>query len=442
MAQHDRATTFQDRVAIMERAALGQSDPEIACALSCSVWTVRTWRRISQKHGRMGLTSTYGRPRTGPLGTVSPELRAAILTLRQTHPGWGPDTMLAELRLAPCWRDQPLPSRSRIAALLKHAKLTRRYERHSDLPLSTPVREGTPHDRWELDAQGAMHVAGVGKVALITIVDVVSRMKVESYPCLNTTNPPLAAYQLMLRRAFLTTGLPRQISFDHGTVFFDNTSRSPFPTRLHLWLLALGVEISFTCKRCPTDHAKIERTHQTMTLQALLGQAWSDPTALWAGLDARRARLNQHIPSGVLGGRAPLDAYPSAAHAGRSYRPAWEADMLNVQRVYQYLSTCRWFRPTYPTGVFALGGYFYNVSTKWGGRTLELRFDGERAVFIAQPQGSADTLLIPPRGLTKEDRMGEFADGATLPSYQLALPFSHTAWRALAYARGLAGTTS
>jgi hypothetical protein len=287
-----------------------------------------------------------------------------------------------------------------------------------------------------------MQVAGVGKVALITIVDAVSRLKVESYPCINTTNPPLEAYQLMLRRAFLTTGLPRQISFDHGTVFFDNTSRSPFPTRLHLWLLALGVGVSFTRKRCPTDHAKIERTHQTMTLQALLGQTWPDPMALWAGLDARRVRLNQHIPSRVLGGRAPLDAYPTAAHSGRSYRPEWEADMLEMQRVYQYLGTCRWFRRAYPNGVLAMGGYLYNVSTKWGGRTLELRFDVERTVFIAQPEGGSDTLVIAPRGLRKEDLMGEFAALTTLPAYQLALPFSHTAWRALEYAQGLGGTTS
>lgn len=70
-----------------------------------------------------------------------------------------------------------------------------------------------------------------------------------------------------------------QTGSHHGTVFYDNTSRSPFPTRLHLRLLALEIDVSFTRKRCPTDHA-IERTHQTMTLQALLGQAWPSQTAL------------------------------------------------------------------------------------------------------------------------------------------------------------------
>jgi hypothetical protein len=111
----------------------------------------------------------------------------------------------------------------------------------------------------------------------------------------------------MLRRAFLSSGLPRRISLDHRTVFYDNTSPSPFPTTLHLWLLALGIDVCFTRKRCPTDHAKIERTHQTMTLQALLGQYWPGQAALWTGLDARRTMLNQYIPSAVLqGGTAPL----------------------------------------------------------------------------------------------------------------------------------------
>ncbi len=434
MNRRGQTTSFQERLEI--------SDPEIATLLGCSVWTVRKWRRIGQRHGRDGLTSKMARPASGPMSTFPSALRDAILQLRRAHPGWGPDTLLAELHGDERWQDTPLPSRSRIAAFLKAAKLTRRYQRHSELPEPEPQPGSAPHDEWELDAQGTMPVDGVGNVSLITIIDVVSRLKVESYPCLDTTNPPLEAYQLMLRRAFLTTGLPHRISFDHGTVFYDNTSPSPFPTRLHLWLLALGVDVCFTRKRQPTDHAKIERTQQTMTLQALFGQHWPDQTALWAGLDARRAMLNQHIPSRVLHGQAPLQAYPQAIHSGRSYRPEWEAEMLDLQRVYQYLATCRWFRHIKSNGRIVIGGYQYYLSTALRGRTIELHFDPIRGCFVGQPEGTDTTLTIAPQGLSKTELLGELAGLLTLPAYQLALPFTHKAWRQLEYARTLAGTAS
>ena len=79
-----------------------------------------------------------------------------------------------------------------------------------------------------------MRVQGVGKVSLITIVDVVSRLKTESYPSEDSTNPALPDYQLTLRRAFVTYGLPQMLTLDHGTVFYDNTTPSPYPIRLHL----------------------------------------------------------------------------------------------------------------------------------------------------------------------------------------------------------------
>jgi len=89
-----------------------------------------------------------------------------------------------------------------------------------------------------MDAQGVMRVDGVGKVSLISIVDVTSRLKAESYPSLDTSNPALPDYQLTLRRAFLTYGLPQTLTLDHGTVFSENKTPSPFPTRLHVWLIA------------------------------------------------------------------------------------------------------------------------------------------------------------------------------------------------------------
>ena len=108
---------------------------------------------------------------------------------------------------------------------------------------------------------------------------------------------------------------------------------------------------------------------RTMTLQALLlGQSWPDPTALWAGLDARRTILNAHIPCRALGGRAPLEVFPQTSHTGRIYRPEWEVEMFDLNRVYTYLSTCRFFRRVAQNGSIALGGAYDYINPKYRGR--------------------------------------------------------------------------
>jgi hypothetical protein len=196
MRQRGQTTTFQTRLEITEYATTGLNDTQIAAAVGCSVWTVRKWRRRWLKLGRVGLRSQMGRPATGLVSTFPHELQDAILRLRTLHPGWGPATLLAALKTDPYWCDEPLPSRARIAMLLKHAGLTRRYQPHHDLIQPPRVPLSNPHEEWQMDAQGIMRVEGVGQVSLISVVDVVSRLKIESYPGMETTNPGLPDYQL------------------------------------------------------------------------------------------------------------------------------------------------------------------------------------------------------------------------------------------------------
>ncbi len=89
---------------------------------------------------------------------------------------------------------------------------------------------------------------------------------------------------MTLRRACTSFGLPERINFTHGTSFMDHTSASPLHTLLHLWLIALGIVVRFTRKRRPTDHAVVERTHQTLAAQALVGQPYAGGKALWGGV--------------------------------------------------------------------------------------------------------------------------------------------------------------
>src|SRR5271157_5954454 len=72
---------------------------------------------------------------------------------------------------------------------------------------------------------------------------------------------------------------------------------------------------------------------------------------------------------------------------------------------------------------------------------LELHFDADQGCFLGQPADSDTIITFAPQGLTKTELMGEMGRLLALPVYQLALPFTHEAWRQLEYTRALTGTT-
>lgn len=437
MGSCKHTTDYLARLAVAERAQAGESDQAIAAAVGWSVWTVRKWRRRYAQQGAAGLRSVMGRPPTGILSSYPAEVREHLLSLRRTHPGWGAAVLLDQLQQD--WPGQSLPSRARVAALLAAQRLTRRYERHGGV---VPVQRTPPtqaHQVWQLDAQGPQSVAELGQVCLINIVDEFSRLKVESYPYLGG-KPDGRDYQLLLRRAFLHYGLPEQLSLDHDSAFYDNTCRSPFPTRLHLWLVALGVAVSFIRTRRPTDHALIERQHQTLSAYALVGQTWPSQTALWQGLEQARTAFNERVPCARWAGRPPLAAYPAAACARREYRPEWEAELLDLARVYQLLATGRWFRQTNCQGEFWLGRQRYNVGRPYAKTWLEIHFEPTSGELIIYEGGADYVARFPANGLTKPTLMGDLATVAQT-NYQPMLPISHQAWRELETYQTLIGTT-
>jgi hypothetical protein len=319
--------------------------------------------------------------------------------------------------------------------------MVKKYEHHQKLPEPKRQTIERPHQEWEVDAQGKIAVDGLGNVSIINVLDVFSCLKIDSQPCLNTTHANTQDYQLVLRRAFVCYGLPEQISLDHDSVFYDNQTASPFPTNLHLWLIGLGIAVRFIHQPPPAEHARIERNHQTITKQAVLGQTFNQQVELQNGLTGRIFFLNHDYPSRSLNGQPPLTAYPQAAHSQRPYRLEWEPDFLTLPRIYTYLAQGRWFRQTSSTGTFSLGAQRYNARTKLARQTLEITFDPQTGEFICLPEKSTTSFRLLAQGLTKEALMGELDPLNTLPIYQLALPFSRQAWREMMICQDLPGTT-
>lgn len=441
MSRTGHTTRLPERVEIGERWEAGQTDAQIAQALQRPIATVRKWRRRYQRLGRAGLTSQMGRPKTGALGQFSTELIAAIAQLRNSHPGWGPITVRIDIQKDPHFLGQPVPSRARIAAYFREQHLAKPYERHQDLPQPKRQIVSRPHQCWEVDAQGELQVVGLGGVSILNIQDVFSHWKVGSLACLHTSHPSTQDHQLLFRRAFVLYGLPEAVSLDHDSVYIDNQTASPFPTRLHLWLIALGIQVRFIQQPPPYEHAHIERGHQTVTQQAVCGQSFQQPSDLHASLAERLDFLNREYPSRALQGQSPLSAYPQAQQPQRPYRLEWEPELLDLHRVYDYLAQGRWFRLTSRVGMFSLGKQRYSAKSRFARQTLEITYDPLTGEFCCLPEKGDDLFRLAAKGLRKEVLMGELDPLLSIPNYQLALPFSRETWRQSQLCQQLSGTT-
>ncbi len=333
-----------------------------------------------------------GRPPTGALGSFS-HIRQTLHQMREEHPGWGPVTLRLELEKQG-WTGASLPSRSRIAAFLRQEGLVRPYQRRSPLPQPDPSPVRQTHEEWAVDAQGVVQTS-LGPVSVINIIDEASHLLVESLARPGTSHPTQADYQLALRKVFLQCGLPQRVSLDHDTVSTTMFLPPLFPLRFtYGWLL-------------------------------------------WA--DERREFLNGQYPSSSLGGQPPLVAFPEARHSGRPYRLEWEEELLDMQRVADYLANGRWYRRVSSQGQVAVGGHLYYLGKDYVRQEVETTFDPQTWELVFQPKGDLPPVRRPIQGMTKADLMGEAAPLVSGP-YQLSFPLTISAWREWVLAEAWRGT--
>jgi transposase len=407
----NQGTTLEDRTQIVELARSGLTDKQIAQRTGWSISTVRKWRRRDRDGGRQGLASAMGRPRQGALSTFPTSLRITLRRLRDDNPGWGPKTLWAELSSDPCWPKRTLPSISSIGRFLHEQGLTRSYERHHPLPTSPSPAVTEAHQRWELDARGYSQVPDVGVISLINLNDRFSHLRLLSYPCWLGTrrcerHPNTEDYQTALRLAFTDWGLPQSLQVDHEPIFINNKSKSPFPTRFHLWLIALGVDLVFGRPGQPRDQAMTERSHQLWEGQCLLGQNYVDWQQLLLNLRQRRDFLNRWLPCATLDHQPPLVAFPEAIHSTRPYRPEWEADLLDISRVYDYLALGRWFRLMAQSGTFSLGGQVYYLGLSWARQQVDITFDRDDQHLVCHDEAGQLIKRLSIKGLSVDTLMG------------------------------------
>lgn len=418
-----KITDLSTREMIHTLRKQGVSCSLIAEQLGLGLSLVKKWSSKTQQ-GDFG--GSMGRPVVGALGSFSPDLVKRVKSLRRTHSGWGPYFLRREL-LEEGYPSSELPSCVSIARYLREQGLARSYQRRGGvlLPNLPPVE--APHDCWQMDAKGTHKIDSIGHIGLINLKDWHSQIHLISYPALVSGakgHCTTEDYQTALRACFVQYGLPKAIQVDHESVFINNTQASPFPTRLHLWLTALGIHLCFSRLHQPTDQAMVERSHQTIFQQALANQSFENWDQCINELERRRKILNEEAPCASLGGVAPLVRYPQAAVPRRPFDISREEAYLDLERVYELLASGSWRRKVSKDKTVSIADEVFYLKEATPLTRVEITFDPNRKQLCFTHDKEREVAAKSFQRLAKEQLMGKPIQQP--PKLQLSIPFTYT----------------
>ena len=355
------------------------------------------------------LAPKQGRPVKGALSTYPKKMVDLIYKLRYSHEGWGPSTIFIELEDEHGYLPSELPCLDTVNRYFKEQGFIKAKEPRSPIPSSKYRSPKKYHELWEMDAQGAVEVEGFGYVAMINIKDSVSKVHAVAFPVHtggNKSQPKTSSYYWALRLAFEDWGMPQGIQVDKDSVFIDNTSKSPFPSRLHLFLIGLGIDFHFIDAPPPQKQSIVERSHQTAERQILSAQRYESWQALFKFTKKGILCMNTRLPNRSLGKQPPLKAHPKAKHSGRSYQVKNEAQIIDMQRIYNFLEQGTWYRKVSNSKTLSFNSKQYFLNQAKPGTQLQIKFCSKSKKLIFR---DAKELIIaekPIRNFSIETVMG------------------------------------
>lgn len=112
-----RSTGEKERKQFYQLHQAGKTYAQIADQYETSVECVRMWCRRQRDGG--DVKDRYYNPRSGVLSQFTPPVRERILTLRRSHPHWGPASLLLNLGKEADLQGLSLPSRASIGRYLQ-----------------------------------------------------------------------------------------------------------------------------------------------------------------------------------------------------------------------------------------------------------------------------------------------------------------------------------
>lgn len=118
--------------------------------------------------------------------------------------------------------------------------------------------------------------------------------------------------QAQLTQVFRTYGLPVRMNCDNGAPWGSPREPGQVST-LALWLIRLGIRVSFSRPYHPQTNGKEERFHRSLKAEVLNGRSFADLPEAQGAFDRWREVYNHQRPHQAIGMCTPASRYRMSA---------------------------------------------------------------------------------------------------------------------------------
>lgn len=258
------------------------------------------WLKRHEAHGESGLQDRSRRPRSSPKQTEA-SLAAEVVAVREEHPAWGGRKIsrVLDKRIAPSTVTNVLHRHDLITPQASEA--ARQWTR---------FEHAAPNDLWQMDFKGDFQTLQ-GRCYPLTVIDDHSRFNLVIQSCACQRG---ALVQEHLSEVFRRYGLPARINTDNGVPW--GAPRHPGElTPLGIWLVTLGIRLSFSRPGHPQTNGKDERFHRSLKAEVLKGRLYRSLEEVQSAFDHWREIYNFLRPHDALDLEVPISRYQVSSHA-------------------------------------------------------------------------------------------------------------------------------
>jgi transposase InsO family protein len=258
------------------------------------------WIERYQAEGAAGLSDRPRRPHNSPNRT-STQMEAQVLDMRTRHPAWSAHKIGRRLRNQGV---QDVPADSTINSILRrHGQISEKAS--ADATAWTRFERSEPNELWQMDFKGHFGLLDQTRCHPLTVLDDHSRFNIVLQACRAETAQTVREH---LHRAFTDYGLPQQINTDNGAPW-GTPSKPGELTELAIWLIRLGIRVSYSRPYHPQTNGKDERFHRTLKAEVLNHRTFTDPLQVQAEFDLWRDVYNLERPHNGIDMAVPSSRY-------------------------------------------------------------------------------------------------------------------------------------